>query len=63
MSDDLAAKISREIAHIEEQLDEQKRLIRHSTGNAPVTEAARAELKSLHSRLAVLQSNLHKLEQ
>jgi hypothetical protein len=57
----IANQITSEIKKIEHDMDAQKRVIRNSLGNAPITEAAEQELKALHTRLARLKGNLKKL--
>lgn len=57
---ELADRIRAEIASIEHQMDDQKRLLKRAADNRVVFDAAEAELKSLHTRLAILKGNLRK---
>jgi uncharacterized protein involved in exopolysaccharide biosynthesis len=57
---DLTAQIQAEIDKVEQLMEDQKHLLRRSLDNPPVVEAAEAELKALHTRLARLKGNLRK---
>jgi len=61
MATDLLTRITAEIKQLERQVDAQKRVIKKSAGKAPAIEKAEAELKALHTRLAVLEENRKKL--
>lgn len=58
----LADNIRDEIASIERQMEDQKRLLRRAADNQIVFEAAETELKALHTRLTVLKGNLRKCD-
>jgi uncharacterized protein involved in exopolysaccharide biosynthesis len=57
---ELADSIRDEIASIEQQMEDQKHLLRRAADNQVVFDAAETELKALHTRLAVLKGNLRK---
>jgi hypothetical protein len=55
-------RIIKEIKLIEKEIDAQKRAIKHNTNNGPAVEVAEQNLKQLHTRLGVLQTNLKKCD-
>jgi uncharacterized protein involved in exopolysaccharide biosynthesis len=63
MANDLFTRITAEIKELQREADAQKHVIKRSAGKPPVIEAAEAELKALHTRLAVLEENLKKFGQ
>lgn len=60
MTTDLFTRITTEIKQLERQVDAQKRVIKKSAGKTRKIEQAEAELKALHTRLAVLEENLRR---
>ena len=59
---ELASRIRDEIASVEQQMEDQKHLLRRAADNQVVFEAAETELKALHTRLTVLKGNLRKCD-
>ena len=60
MSADLKRQIRAEIARVLEAIESQKVLIKDSVERPLMLETATLEMKALHTRLAVLESNLAK---
>jgi hypothetical protein len=62
MAEDLKVQITEEIARIKNEIDGQKHLIKKSAGKKKTLaiETAEAEMRALHTRLAVLEVNLAK---
>jgi deoxyribose-phosphate aldolase len=61
MATDLLTRITAEIKDLQRQVDAQKRIIKKSAGKVRTIEQAEAELKALHTRLAVLEKNRTRL--
>ena len=60
---EIRSRIIEEIKSIEDDIDAQKRTIKHNArNNSPVVHAAEQNLKQLHTRLDVLRSNLEKCD-
>ena len=57
MVEELRVQIAAEIKRVHNELDELKRLIKTNIGNTLVVEKAEQELKALHTRLSVLETN------
>lgn len=58
MTKDLKTQLTKEIARIKQELDDQKRVIKRNVGKQLAIENAEAEMRALHARLAVLEANL-----
>ena len=54
--------IGREMKRVQDEIDEQKNLIKRHVGDTLVIETAEQEMKALHARLSVLEANLAKAE-
>ena len=60
MPPDLTQQIRAEIARVHEEIESQKALIKGSVEKPLMLETATLGMKALHTRLAVLESNLAK---
>ena len=59
---DTREQLSNEIARINGEIDDQKKLIKKNAGNKLMVETAETEMRALHTRLSVLEANLAKDE-
>ena len=57
---EIKSRITEEIKAVEEEIEVQKRVIKHNANNSSILQSAEQNLKGLHTRLGVLQSNLEK---
>jgi hypothetical protein len=60
MAEDLKKQIADEIARIYREIESQKRFIKKSAGKKRIVETAETKMRALHTRLAVLETNLAK---
>jgi hypothetical protein len=58
MIHDLKKQIVRELKELHAQIDVQKRVIKRNVGNERATSGAESQLKQLHTRVGVLETNL-----
>ncbi len=56
----MTKELEDEIGRVKGEIEEQKKLIKKSLGKKLVIETAEAEMRALHTRLAVLEANLAK---
>jgi hypothetical protein len=57
----LRADLTAEIQRVNDEIEQQKKLIKKNVKKELVVETAETEMKALHTRLSVLEANLAKV--